>query len=152
MTESLGQDPLAGLQHRWYVLHELERHIELYKRYWRPFSLLVIHFDNLDWVKETFGETAGDSALEYLATHIRMHLREADIACRSAEDQFVVIMQETEKEAAQAAGRRIADSVQSTRFKVGDASVIVKVSGVVASCPADGTEAEALLQAVGMRD
>jgi len=152
MTESLGQDPLTGLQQRWYVLHELERHIDLYKRYWRPFSLLVLHFDNLEWVKETFGDAAGDSALEYLATHIQMHLREADIASRCAEDEFAIIMQETDKEAAQSAGRRIADSVEGTRFKVGDASVTVKVSSVVASCPADGTEAEALLQAVGMRD
>ncbi len=150
--ESLGQDRLTGLHNRWYVLHELERHIELYKRYWRPFSLLVLHFDNLTWVNDTFGDAAGDSALEYLATHIRMHLRDADIACRYAEDEFVVIMQETDKEAARAAGRRMADSVEKTRFKVGDASVTVKVSFGVASCPEDGTEAEALLQVAGKHD
>jgi diguanylate cyclase (GGDEF)-like protein len=149
--ESPSGDPLAGLYSRWYVLQELERHIELYKRYRRPFSLLLIYFDNLEWVKDTFGDAAGDSALEYLSALVNMHLRDADIACRCTEDEFVVIMQETDRQAAQTAGGRIADSVQKTRFKVGDASVNVKVSFGIASCPEDGEEPEALLQAAGRR-
>ncbi len=150
MTEgSLGRDPLTSLNSRRYVLHELERHIELQKRYSRPFSVLLLYFDNLQWVEDEFGDNAGDSAIEYLATLIKTHLRDVDIACRCAEDEFVVIMPETDKQAVQTVGERIADSVQKTRFKVGEASVTVSVGFGTASCPEDGVEAEALLQAAG---
>jgi two-component system cell cycle response regulator len=152
MTEgSLGQDPLTSLNNRRYVLHELERHIELQKRYSRPSSVLLLYFDNLQWVQDEFGDSAGDSAIEYLATLIKTHLRDVDIACRCAEDEFVVIMPETDKQAVRVVGDRIADSVQKTRFKVGEASVTVSVSFGIASCPEDGVEAEALLQAAGER-
>jgi diguanylate cyclase (GGDEF)-like protein len=152
MTEgSLGRDPLIGLNDRRYVLHELERHIELHKRYSRPFSVLVLSFDNLQGVKDEFGDSAGDSAIEYLSGLIKTHLRDVDIACRRAEDEYVVIMQETDKEAVRTVGERIADSVQKTRFKVDQASVTLTVSYGTASCPEDGVAAEALLRAAGGR-
>ena len=77
MTEgSLSRDPLSGPSNRRYLLHELERHIELQKRYSRPFSLLLLHFKNLHAIEDEFGDSAGDSAVEYLSTLIKHHLRE----------------------------------------------------------------------------
>ena len=151
MTEdSLGRDPLTGLNCRWYVLHELEHHINLYKRYRRPFSLLLIRFDNLEWVKDASGDAAGESALEYLTTIIETHLRDVDIVSRCSADEFAVIMQETDKQAAQTAGRRIADSLEKTRIKVGEDFVTMRASFGTASCPEDGLEAEALLEVAGI--
>jgi two-component system cell cycle response regulator len=150
MTEgSLGRDPLTGSYDRGYMLHELERHIGLYKRYRRPFSVLRLFFDNLKWIKDKSGDAAGDTALEYLETLINMHLRGVDIPSRWAGDELIVIMQETDKQAAQTVGRRIADSVEKIRFKAGEASVTVKVTFGTASCPEDGIQADALLQAAG---
>jgi diguanylate cyclase (GGDEF)-like protein len=150
MTEEmLGLDPLTGLPNYWYMLRELERHIAVYKRYRHPFSLLLLHFDNLKGVKDTWGDTAGDAALAYVATLIQTHVRASDICCQHTEDEFAVIMPETNMQAGETLGRRITDSVVPTTFKVGEASVSVKVRFGTASCPRDGVEPETLLQAAG---
>lgn len=153
MTEgNLGPDPLTGLNNRRYLLSELERHIELQKRYSRPFSVLVLYIDNLQGVKQEFGDTAGDSALEYLSTLVKTHLRDGDIACRCAEDEFVVIIQETDPQAVRGVGERIADSVRKTVFKVGEATVTISMTYGTASCPEDGVTAGALLRSAGERE
>ena len=56
-------DALTGLYNRRYWEPELERYVELYKRYRHPFAILMLDFDNLKWVNDTFGHAAGDTAL-----------------------------------------------------------------------------------------
>jgi diguanylate cyclase (GGDEF)-like protein len=148
MTEEiLVRDPLTGLYNREYVLHELERHVELYKRYRHPLSLLLLHFDNLKSLEDTSGDVVRDSVLEYVAELIATNVRAVDISCRYAEDEFVVIMPETGRRSALTVGRRIVELARESRFKVGETCVIVEMSYRSASCPRDGVEAEALLQA-----
>jgi len=139
-------DTLTGLHNRRYLDQELARHIELYKRYRHPFALLMLDFDNLKWVNDTFGHAAGDSALQHLATLMQMNVRDVDIPCRFGGDEFIVLMPEAEKIAIQQVGRRIAESVSKTRFKIGRSFASLQVSYGISSCPEDGVESEALLQ------
>lgn len=139
-------DTLTGLSNRRFLEQELERHVELYKRYRHPFALLMLDFDNLKWVNDTFGHAAGDSALKHLATLMRMNVRDVDIPCRFGGDEFIILMPEAEKNAVQAVGHRISDSVTKTRFKIGRSFASLQVSFGVSACPEDGVESEALLQ------
>ena len=139
-------DTLTGLHNRRFLEHELERHVELYKRYRHPFTLLMLDFDNLKWVNDTFGHVAGDSALQHLATLMRMNIRDVDIPCRFGGDEFVILMPEAEKNAIQAVGRRISESVSKTRFKLGRSFASLQVSFGISACPEDGVESETLLQ------
>ena len=139
-------DQLTGLYNRRYLEKELERHVEMFKRYRHPFAILMLDFDNLKLLNDTFGHAAGDSALQHLATLMRMNVRDVDIPCRFGGDEFVIVMPETEKSAIQAVGRRISDSVSKTQLKVGRALATLQVSYGVAACPEDGVESEVLLQ------
>ena len=139
-------DGLTGLRNRRFMDQELARHVELYKRYRHPFALLMLDFDNLKWVNDTFGHAAGDSALKHLATLMQMNVRDVDIPCRFGGDEFVILMPEAEKNAVLSVGHRIADSVKKTRFKIGRSFASLQVSFGVSACPEDGVEAEALLQ------
>jgi diguanylate cyclase (GGDEF)-like protein len=145
--ESSGPDRLTGLYNRRYVMQELERHIDIYKRYGHPFALLTVGFDNLKWINDTFGDAGGDSVLQHLVTVMKTNVRDVDVACRYGADEFVVIMPETDKEAVQVVGRRIVHSVSSTRFKIGESFATVEASFGTASCPEDGTKAGTLLRA-----
>jgi diguanylate cyclase (GGDEF)-like protein len=147
--DSLGWGSLDGLPGDWYVLRELEHHIRLYRRYRHPFSLLLLSFDNLKRIKDASGDGAQESALEYLMTVVETHVREVDLVFRWGGEEFVVIMQETEKNAAQAAGRRLVDSVNRTSLKVGEGFVTLEASFGTASCPEDGFKAEELLETAG---
>ena len=139
-------DPLTGLHDFRYLEYELGRHIEIYKRYRHPFSLLVVGVDKLAWVNETFGRTAGDSALKHLASLVEKNVRGVDIPCRYGGDGFAVIAPETDKLGIQVVGRRISELVKKTGFKIGRALATVEVSFGTASCPEDGVEAGGLLQ------
>lgn len=144
-------DPLTGLHDRRYLVHELGRHIEIYKRYRHPFSLLVIDVARLAWVNDTFGRAAGDSALRHLASLVETNVRGVDIPCRYGGDEFVVIAPETDKLGIQVVGRRISELVKKTGFKIGRAFATVEVSFGTSSCPEDGIEAEGLLQLAAER-
>ncbi len=139
-------DTLTELRNRRFLEQELERHVELYKRYRHPFGILMLDFDNLKFVNDTFGHAAGDSALQHLASLMRMNVRDVDIPCRFGGDEFVVLMPEAEKAAIQAVGRRIADSVAKTQLKIGRAFATLQVSFGVSACPEDGVESDILLQ------
>lgn len=140
-------DSLTGLYNRRYWEPELERHVELYKRYRHPFAILMLDFDNLKWVNDTFGHAAGDTALTHLATVMRMNIRDVDIPCRFGGDEFLILMPEADKNAIQMVGRRISDSINKTRFKLGRSFASLQVSFGAAACPEDAADAQLLLQA-----
>ncbi|NLO26740.1 MAG: GGDEF domain-containing protein [Actinobacteria bacterium] len=139
-------DALTGLYNRRYWEPELARHVELYKRYRHPFAILMLDFDNLKWVNDTFGHAAGDTALIHLATVMRMSIRDVDIPCRFGGDEFLILMPEAEKNAIQMVGRRISESINKTRFKLGRSFASLQVSFGAAACPENGVEADVLLQ------
>jgi two-component system cell cycle response regulator len=139
-------DALTGLYNRRYWEPELERYTELYKRYRHPFAILMLDFDNLKWVNDTFGHAAGDTALVHLATVMRMSIRDVDIPCRFGGDEFLILMPEADKNAIQMVGRRIAESINKTRFKLGRSFASLQVSFGAAACPENGVEADVLLQ------
>jgi diguanylate cyclase (GGDEF)-like protein len=139
-------DALTGLYNRRYWEPELERYVELYKRYRHPFAVLMLDFDNLKWVNDTFGHAAGDTALVHLATVMRMSIRDVDIPCRFGGDEFLILMPEADKNAIQMVGRRISESINKTRFKLGRSFASLQVSFGSAACPEDGADAEVLLK------
>ena len=139
-------DALTGLYNRRYLVQELERHVEIFKRYHHPFSLLMLDMDNLKWVNDTHGHAAGDAALKHMAMLMKVNVRDVDIPCRFGGDEFVILMPETDKEVVEIVGRRIAESLMKTKLKVNSSLVTLHVSSGSASCPADGRESEELLQ------
>lgn len=139
-------DTLTGLHNRRFLEQELERHVELYKRYRHPFAVLMLDFDNLKFLNDTFGHAAGDSALQHLATLMKMSVRDVDIPSRFGGDEFIVLMPEADKAAIQAVGRRIADSVAKTQLKIGRSFATLQISFGASACPEDGVETEILLQ------
>jgi len=139
-------DTLTGLHNRRFLEQELERHVELYKRYRHPFALLMLDLDSLKLVNDTFGHAAGDEALKHLASVMRAAIRDTDIPCRYGGDEFIIIMPEADKNAIQAVGRRIAETISKTRVKLGGGYVSLEVSFGASSSPAEGTSADALLK------
>ena len=139
-------DPLTGLFNRRYLVQELERHVELFKRYRHPFALLMLDLDELKAINDTHGHGAGDMALRHIATLMNLNVRDVDICCRFGGDEFIVLMPETGKDVVETIGGRIMESLQKTKLKVDSALLALRVSVGHASCPDDGRDTEDLLQ------
>jgi diguanylate cyclase (GGDEF)-like protein len=149
MQENLDRDSLIDLYNRRYVLHEVERHIKLYRRCRRPFSLLMIDVHNLDWFDDTFGQAIGNAALGYLADLINANAREVDIWCMCMRNQFLMILEDADTQAARAVTERLATEADKTKFILSPDGLALEMSFSTASCPDDAVEAEALLRAAG---
>ena len=96
-------DTLTGLHNRRYMEQELDRHVELYKRYRHPFAILMLDLDSLKLVNDTFGHAAGDEALQTPGRRrCGSNIRDTDIPCRYGGDEFVILMPEADRSAIQA--------------------------------------------------
>ncbi len=140
-------DTLTGLHNRRYMEQELDRHVELYKRYRHPFAVLMLDLDSLKLINDTFGHAAGDEAIKHLAAAMRVNIRDTDIPCRYGGDEFVILMPEADRNAIASVGRRIADSISNDHLRLGGGMVSLEVSFGAGQCPSDGTSREALLRA-----
>ncbi|NLG66500.1 MAG: GGDEF domain-containing protein [Actinobacteria bacterium] len=139
-------DALTDLFNRRYLMRELERHVEIFKRYHHPFSIIMLDVDNLKWLNDTYGHATGDAALRHIATLMRNSIRDVDFACRYGGDEFVILMPETEKRVVEIVAERISASLQKTKLKIDHSLLTLEVTVGSASCPEDGTDSEHLLQ------
>jgi putative nucleotidyltransferase with HDIG domain/diguanylate cyclase (GGDEF)-like protein len=72
-----------------------------------PTSILLIHIKNLFLLKERHGSEFGEQLLNRLIIIFRQSLRSGDLLFRRAEDEFVVLLGQTDLETAQSIGNRI---------------------------------------------
>ncbi len=88
-------DPLTGIYNYRYFTQTLDYEIIRAKRYQRNLSFLMIDVDQFKFYNDTFGHLEGDQVLKALARIFQRSVRETDIVCRYAGDEFAVIMPET---------------------------------------------------------
>jgi diguanylate cyclase (GGDEF)-like protein len=146
VEEYVGQlavtDPLTGVANYRRLLDSLDSEIKRYGRTGRSFAVLVLDLDGLKKINDTYGHLVGSEALCRLANVLRIHCREVDTAGRYGGDEFVLVLPETEMEAA----RRVADRI-SDRLKNDGDEPPVSVSIGIAVYPQDGKTIDDLLSA-----
>jgi diguanylate cyclase (GGDEF)-like protein len=100
-------DPLTGLANYRQLVEALETEIKRFGRNERPFVVLLLDLDGLKKINDAFGHIVGSRALCRLADMLRLYSREMDTAGRYGGDEFVLILPETDAEAARLVAQRI---------------------------------------------
>ena len=135
-------DPLTGLANYRRLLDTLDSEIKRYGRVGRPFSVLLIDLDGLKKLNDAFGHLTGSRALCRLAHTLRVHCREIDTASRYGGDEFVLVLPETDLEAALRVAQRISEQLGN------DGEIpSISVSFGAAIFPQDGGTIDELLGA-----
>ncbi len=135
-------DPLTGIANYRRLLDVLDAEIKRYGRTGRSLSLLLIDLDGLKAINDTRGHLAGSRALERVANILRDHCRETDTAGRYGGDEFMVVLPETEREAAVHVAQRISECVRNDQEEP-----VISVSTGAAIFPQDGGTIDELLSA-----
>jgi diguanylate cyclase (GGDEF)-like protein/PAS domain S-box-containing protein len=135
-------DPLTGLANYRRLLDALDSEIKRYGRTTRSFAVVLIDLDGLKKINDAHGHLVGSRALIRVANILRSHCREIDTAARYGGDEFVVVLPETESEAALHVTQRI-----STRLRNDSEEPSLSVSAGVAIFPHDGPTITELLAA-----
>ena len=100
-------DPLTGIYNYRYFTETLDNEIVRAKRYGRNLSFLMIDVDQFKSYNDTFGHLEGDKLLKAVAKIIKQNVRESDVVCRYAGDEFAVILPETNLAQARITAERI---------------------------------------------
>lgn len=135
-------DPLTGLANYRQVVDALENEIKRYGRSERPFVVLLLDLDGLKKINDAFGHIVGSRALCRLADMLRLYSREMDTAGRYGGDEFVLILPETDPEAARIVAQRI-----SKRLTEDGETPKIFVSIGMAVFPDDGETLNGILAA-----
>ncbi len=105
-------DPLTGLANRTLLRDRLEHALARSERGAGATGVLFVDLDDFKKVNDVYGHAIGDSVLVQLGARLRAAVRPADTVARIGGDEFVVICEQVDEEAAVALGRRVQEAVQ----------------------------------------
>ncbi|MDE3060908.1 MAG: PleD family two-component system response regulator [Pseudomonadota bacterium] len=140
-------DGLTGLYNRHYLNTHLTNMVRESLKNSKHLALMMMDMDHFKSVNDTYGHDAGDAVLKQLAQIITKAARSTDLPARFGGEEFVILMPETDPQAALGAANRMRELVAATPFEIKDgASIKRTVSIGVASLRPDSDSAEGLLK------
>jgi two-component system, cell cycle response regulator len=137
------RDPLTGLFNRGYVDDRLAIELSRAGRYGTSLTVAVIDADHFKALNDTHGHLAGDQVLRKIGAMLRASFRQSDTAGRYGGEEFVVILPETDIDAARQKLESLRESMASMPFALSARGEKIKmtISAGLASFPQDGENA-----------
>ena len=141
-------DQLTGLHNRRYMAGQLEALMRRAAAGGEPVSVLVIDIDHFKRVNDGFGHDVGDEVLREFAVRLASNVRAIDLPVRHGGEEFVVVMPDTDLEAARRVAERIRLHVAGSPFRVmgGEELLTVTISIGVATSNGAGDTSNTLLK------
>jgi diguanylate cyclase (GGDEF)-like protein len=139
------RDALTGM----YNFRHLREHatVELARaaRHDRTVAFVMLDIDGFAVVNEAVGEAGGDDVMRQWADHLRGLLRACDLTCRYGADEFLLVLPETDDEAADLMFSRLRGALAETLCESGERRFTLSASAGVATFPEDGAIVEELV-------
>lgn len=131
-------DGLTGLYNRRYFKELMILEFSRVKRNPSPLSLLMVDVDNFKIYNDTKGHPAGDELLKKAAQVFKNCVRDVDLVCRYGGEEFMIMLSQTSKKAAQIVAERL--RVQISLY------LPATVSIGVSTFPDDAQESQMLIE------
>jgi two-component system cell cycle response regulator len=124
-------DSLTGVFNRRYVNAHLPRLLERAIDSHKPVSVLMFDIDHFKVVNDTYGHAIGDEVLREVSARASRNLRTFDLVARLGGEEFIVILPDTDGEAALIVAERLRSRIADTPFAVsagrGEINVTVSI-------------------------
>jgi len=139
-------DTLTGLYNRRYFFDQASHYVKLSKRHVRDLSLIMLDIDYFKKVNDTYGHIVGDEVLRTLAMILADDRRQTDITARYGGEEFVILLLESDLQAAQHVAQKLCKKVADTSFDTSCGLLSVTISlGVATLLFEDSESLETLL-------
>ncbi len=112
------RDPLTDTGNRIAMDQVLQREVDMARRHLQPLSLLMLDLDHFKRINDTYGHSTGDEVLKAVATTLKEQLRNVDMVFRFGGEEFLVLLSNTSREAAEMIGERLRKAVFQLQFLV----------------------------------
>jgi two-component system cell cycle response regulator len=110
------QDPLTGAYNRRYFNERLPREMDRARSGNRPLSMALVDVDHFHDVNASFGWPSGDAVLQQLVRAIKAEIRLVDWLARYGGEEFVLVLPDSDREAALSLAERLRVAVASATF------------------------------------
>jgi diguanylate cyclase (GGDEF)-like protein/PAS domain S-box-containing protein len=130
-------DPLTGANNRRAGEDKLAEAFARWRRYERPFILLMIDCDHFKSINDRWGHDGGDAVLIALVRLCRESMRETDVTIRWGGEEFLLLLPETACGVALPVAERLRQAIEAVTVERGGQIIKMTVSIGVAE-PAEG--------------
>ncbi|WP_043310850.1 GGDEF domain-containing protein [Pseudomonas sp. ML96] len=114
--QSALRDPLTDTGNRIAMNQAMQREIDLARRSLQPLSVLMLDIDHFKSINDRFGHATGDEVLKAVAGSLKNSLRNIDMVFRYGGEEFLVLLANTSREAAQMVGERLRLAVLGLQY------------------------------------
>jgi diguanylate cyclase (GGDEF)-like protein len=141
-------DPLTGVATRQAILDCVDEEMARAARYRHPMSVILLDLDHFKRLNDSHGHAAGDRVLRHVGAQLAASVRATDIAGRYGGEEFLVVLPETDADAAASVAEKLRRIIARTPVRLeGGEDVAVTLSAGVA-----GGRGEVLRPDVLVRD
>ena len=113
-------DQLTGVLNRQAVLAELEKEITRAARYGHQLSVVMVDIDHFKRLNDSHGHAAGDVMLREIADVLRTNIRTVDMVGRYGGEEFLIVLPETDVDAAASLAEKLRRMVGRHEIRVED--------------------------------
>ncbi|MDD2789971.1 MAG: GGDEF domain-containing protein [Sulfurimonas sp.] len=110
-------DVLTQLNNRVVLDKELQTQFNIFNRYKKVFTVIMMDLDFFKDVNDTFGHQVGDSVLKEVAHIIRENTRSIDVTGRWGGEEFLIICHETDLDGAYTLAETLRRKIQTHLFQ-----------------------------------
>lgn len=111
-------DPLTGLHNRRYLESHLETLIARAFQTNGHLAVVVTDIDHFKSINDTYGHDAGDRILQQFSERLKQNTRGADLACRFGGEEFVLVLPDSNLEAAYQIAERMRADIAAQPFEI----------------------------------
>ena len=141
-------DQVTGMNNHRYLQERLRQEVARAGRTGGPLSVLMIDLDGFKLINDRHGHADGDRVLRNVAAMLKLAVRTNDVVARYGGDEFVILMPDTDEDAARLVADRVVKGIRGQVHALHDgAEGRVACSVGMAVHPIDGRTAAALLKA-----
>jgi diguanylate cyclase (GGDEF)-like protein len=142
------RDPLTNLFNRRHMEEGLQRELSRAERNGNPVTVLMADVDRFKLFNDAFGHEAGDLLLRDLGALLAAEIRGGDIACRYGGEEFLLILADTDLQAACERAAKIQEQVRNLHVRYrGETLRRITLSIGVAGFPQHGRTASQIVTA-----
>jgi len=141
------EDELTGIYNRRFLLNYFQYKVSWDSLESQPVSLLMMDLDHFKEVNDTYGHTAGDKVLIWVANLLKELSADKGLAIRYAGDEFMILMPDADKQAALQLGEQVIQRLHEEPVLLPDmdSGVHITLSIGVASAPDDAHTGKSLI-------
>lgn len=126
--ELANTDVLTFLPNRRKIVSSLQEEVIRSNRYGMPLSISILDLDHFKRVNDTYGHAAGDEVLRSVAARLRNHIRHPDTLGRYGGEEFLIVLPNSEMQAAAEQASRLCQQVRKLRIDVNENVLSMTIS------------------------